>query len=147
MDAYRRYLPQIAESFFSLSIDTPARQLKDVYTQAQTISIDYGIIEKADNVYVMEADFGWSDVETWDSLYMAQSKDANGNAMASGNVIAYDTHDCMVHIHPDKYAVIEGLDGYIVAAGADTLLICRRDHEEQLMKFNSDIELMKSKKV
>lgn len=146
MEAYRRFLPSIAERFFDLAVDTPLKQLKEVYTQAQNISVDYGIIEKADNVYVMEAEFGWSDVETWDSLYMAKPKDSNGNAIASGQVITYDTHNCIVHLNPEKYAVIQGLDDYIVAAGTDTLLICRRDQEEQLLKFNSDVELLKSKK-
>ena len=77
---------------------------------------------------------------------MAKPKDDNGNAIASGHVAMYDSHNCMVHLHADKYAVIQGLDDYIVAAGPDTLLICRRDQENQLMKFNSDIELMKSQK-
>ena len=66
--AFQKYLPFIADKFFSLSMETPQKQLKEIYTQAQTISVDYGIIEKADNVYVMEAEFGWSDVETWQSL-------------------------------------------------------------------------------
>ncbi|MBP5516684.1 MAG: mannose-1-phosphate guanylyltransferase [Bacteroidales bacterium] len=144
--SFQKHLPLIADKFFGLGIDTPAKQLRDIYTQAQTISVDYGIIEKADNVYVMEADFGWSDVETWDSLYMSKDKDSNGNAIASGHVLTYDTHNCIVHLNSEKYAVIQGLDDYIVAAGTDTLLICRRDQEEHLMKFNSDVELMKSKK-
>lgn len=146
MEAYRKHLPLIAESFFDLSLETPAKKLKDVYTQAQTISVDYGIIEKADNVYVLETEFGWSDVETWDSLYMAKPKDDNGNAIASGNVVTYDTHNCIIHLNAEKYAVIQGLDDYIVAGGPSTLLICRREQQDQLIKFNSDIELLKSQK-
>ena len=146
MASFRKYLPQVGEKFFELSMETPAKQLRDIYTQAPTISVDYGIIEKADNVYVLEAEFGWSDVETWDSLYMAKPKDDNGNAVASGHVAMYDSHNCMVHLNPDKYAVIDGLDDYIVAAGVDTLIICPRDHEDQLMKYNSDIDLMKNKR-
>lgn len=146
MDAYRKYLPLVADSFFDLGTDTAPKRLKDVYTQAQSISVDYGIIEKADNVYVLESEFGWSDVETWDSLYMAKPKDGDGNAVASGNVVTYDTHNCIIHLNPEKYAVIQGLDDYIVAAGPSTLLICRRDQQEQLMKFNSDIEMLRSKK-
>lgn len=146
IESFRKHLPQIAESFFNLGIDTPSKQLKEVYTQAQTISVDYGIIEKADNVYVLESEFGWSDVETWDSLYMAKPKDDNGNAIASGNVVTYDTHNCIIHLNSEKYAVIQGLDDYIIAAGASTLLICRREQQEQLMKFNSDIEMLKNKK-
>jgi mannose-1-phosphate guanylyltransferase len=146
MEAYRRYLPLIADKFFGLSLETPQKSLKEIYTQAQNISVDYGIIEKADNVYVMEAEFGWSDVETWNSLYETKPKDANNNAIASGHVRTYDTRNCLIHLHPDKYAVIQGLEDYIITAGTDTLLICRRDQEDQLMKFNSDVELMKNKK-
>lgn len=143
IEAFKKHLPLIAEKFFTLTTDTTTKQLKEIYTQAQTISVDYGIIEKADNVYVLEAEFGWSDVETWNSLYLAKPKDDNGNAISSGKVMTYDTHNCMVHVHPDKYVVLQGLDDFIIAAGADTLLICRRDQEDQLMKFNSDIDLMK----
>jgi len=145
MEAYRQYLPTVAVDFFALGADTPADKLTEVYARTETISVDYGIIEKADNVYVMEADFGWSDVETWDSLYMAMPKDDSGNVVASGKVLTYDSRHCVVHLDPKRYAVIQGLDDYIVAAGPDTLLICRRDQEEQLMKFSSDIELMKSR--
>lgn len=144
IEAYRKYLPQLV-SFFDLTLDTPAKHLRELYTQAENISVDYGIIEKADNVYVMEADFGWSDVETWDSLHLAKLKDDNGNAIASGRVLTYDTHNCVVHLNPEKYAVIQGLDNYIVAAGTDTLLICPRDQEEQIYKYASDIELLKMK--
>lgn len=94
----------------------------------------------------MEAEFGWSDVETWNSLYETKPKDANNNAIASGHVRTYDTRNCLIHLQPDKYAVIQGLEDYIITAGTDTLLICRRDQEDQLMKFNSDVELMKNKK-
>ena len=146
MEAFRKHLPAIADTFFGLTLDTTTKHLKEIYNQAQNISVDYGIIEKAENVYVLEAEFGWSDVETWDSLYMAKPKNDGDNVIASGHVLTYDTHNCVVHLNPEKYAVIQGLDGYIVAAGTDTLLICRRDQEEQLMKFNSDVELMKAKK-
>ena len=143
MEAYRKHLPQLAATFFNLTLDTPAKQLREVYTQAENISVDYGIIEKADNVYVMEADFGWSDVETWESLFEAKPKDDNGNAISSGRVLTYDTHNCVVHLNSEKYAVIQGLDNYIIAAGTDTLLICPRDQEEQIFKFASDVEMKK----
>lgn len=144
--AFERHLPAVAEKFFALAADTPAKVLKEVYTQAPTISVDYGIIEKADNVYVMESEFGWSDVETWDSLAMAMPKDEHGNAISSGHVVTYDTSNCVVHLNSDKYAVIQGLDNYIIAAGADTLIICSRDQEDQLMKYSSDVEVLKSLK-
>lgn len=145
IQAFREHLPTIADRFFGLHLDTPAEQLEETYTQAQSISVDYGIMESAKNVYVLESDFRWSDVETWDSLFLATPKDANGNAISSGQVITHDTKNCIIHLDPTKYAVIQGLDNYIVAAGTDTLLICSRDQDEQLIKFHSDVELLKNK--
>ncbi len=144
MKAFKKHLPAIADRFFSLSLTTPMNKLEEVYTQAQSISVDFGIIENADNVYVLEADFGWSDVETWDSLYLAEPKDEHGNALTDGHVVTYNSSNCVVHLPKDRYAVIQGLDNYIVAESNDTLLICCRDQQDQLMKFNSDIELMKN---
>lgn len=141
MEAFHHYLPSIADSFFNLSIDTDSERLKKVYELADTISVDNGIIEKAENVYVMEAQFGWSDVETWNSLHLATEKDSAGNAVTSGHVVTYESHNCVVHLPADKYAIIHGLDDYIVAQGPDVLLICPRDQEEQLIKYGSDIEL------
>ncbi len=145
MAAFRRYLPTLATDFFSLSADSSVEQLTALYAHTEAISVDYGIIEKAENVYVMEADFGWSDVETWESLFMAMPKDDCNNVVASGNVLTYDSRNCVIHLDPARYAVIQGLDDCIVAEGSNTLLICRRDQEEQLMKFSSDVALFKAK--
>ena len=144
-EAYRRHLPAIAESFFSLSADTEAARLERVYSTCEAVSVDHGIMEKADNVYVLSASFGWSDVETWDSLYDVSPRDSKGNAVLSGKVFTYDTHNCIV-IMPDdqgKTVVLEGLDGYIVVASKETLMVCRRSSEEQIFKFSSDVELNK----
>jgi mannose-1-phosphate guanylyltransferase len=102
-------------------------------------------MEKADNVYVMAASFGWSDVETWDSLYDVSPRDHNGNAVLSGNVFTYDTHNTLVVMPDDhtKTVVLEGLDGYIVAANENTLMVCRRKNEEQVFRFANDVELKK----
>ena len=144
-DAYRRHLPAIAESFFNLSADTETSRLERVYSTCEAVSVDHGIMEKADNVYVLSASFGWSDVETWDSLYDVSPRDSKGNAVLSGKVFTYDTHNCIV-IMPDdqgKTVVLEGLDGYIVAANEDTLMVCRRNSEDRIFKFASDVELRK----
>ena len=143
--AYQKYLPAIAENFFSLSLDTSREELEHIYSQSEAISVDNGIIEKADNVYVLSASFGWSDVETWDSLYDVSRHDKNNNAIFGGSVFTYDTRNCLV-IMPedaDKTVVLEGLDGYIVAASKETLMICRRKNEEQVFRFASDVELKK----
>jgi mannose-1-phosphate guanylyltransferase len=143
--AYQTFLPQIADAFFNLGLGTPWEELEQVYSQCEAISVDNGIMEKADNVHVLAASFGWSDVETWESLYDVFRHDANGNTVLGGNVFTYDTRNCLVVMpnEEDKTVVLEGLDGYIVAASSDTLMVCRRKNEEQIVKFASDVELKK----
>ncbi|MCR5444533.1 MAG: mannose-1-phosphate guanylyltransferase [Bacteroidales bacterium] len=145
LDAYRRHLPDVADVFFRLSSNTAAEDLAFVYSRSEAISIDHGIMEKADNVHVLAASFNWSDVETWDSLYDISRRDRNDNAIYGGDVFTYDTRNCLV-VTPadqDKTIVLEGLDGYIVAASEDTLMICRRKSEEMVFRFASDVELKK----
>lgn len=143
--AYEDYLPAIADAFLHTGLQALNSGLEQVYSQCESISIDHGIMEKADNVYVMAASFGWSDVETWDSLYDVSPRDANGNAVLSGNVFTYDTHNTLVVMPDDhtKTVVLEGLDGYIVAANENTLMVCRRKNEEQVFRFANDVELKK----
>lgn len=140
--AYQQYLPDIAKDFSGISADTPAEQISRIYSQTDSISVDFGIMEKASNVYVLEASFGWSDVESWESLYNTYRHDECGNAVVSGNVFAYDTRNTVVHLVGDKTVVVQGLDGYVVAGDEHTLLICRRDQtDDRLAKFISDVEM------
>ena len=143
--AYQNHLPAIASNFFSLGLSTPWHELEQVYSQCESISIDNGIMEKADNVHVLAASFAWSDVETWDTLYGVARRDDKDNAVFSGNVFTYDTRNCLVVMpnDPSKTIILEGLDGYIVAASGDTLMICRRQSEDMVFKFASDVELRK----
>lgn len=141
--AYERHLPAIAESFFSLGLDTGREELERIYSLCEAVSVDNGIMEKADNVYVLSASFSWSDVETWESLFDVSRRDRNNNAIYGGAVFTYDTHNCLVIMpeEADKTVVIEGLQDYIVAASKDTLMICRRKNEEQVFRFASDVKL------
>lgn len=145
--AYRTYLPNIAKSYFSLRSDTPAIEVDRIYSLSEAISVDFGIMEHADNVYVLEASFGWSDVESWDSLYDTCRRDSDGNSLISGNVFAYDVHNTIVHLPSNRTVILQGLDNYIVAGDENTLLVCRRDQEERLAKFASDVELAELTKV
>ncbi|MBQ9417952.1 MAG: mannose-1-phosphate guanylyltransferase [Bacteroidales bacterium] len=142
-EAYQKYLPQMAETFFSLAPDTPWSSLERVYSQCESISVDNGIMEKAANVHVLEASFGWSDVETWAGLYDIAHHDPHGNAVIAGDVFLYNTRGTLVSMpnDPGKTVVLEGLEDYIVAASDDTLLVCRRQSEELIFKFSSDVEL------
>ena len=144
--AFQRHLPAIAESFSRIGLQTPTSELESIYSTCETISIDHGIMEKAGNVHVLAASFGWSDVETWDTLYNVSPHTADSNAvLGNTNVFAYDTHNCIVAMPDDrdKTIVLEGLDGYIVAADENTLMVCRRKNEELVFKFASDVELKK----
>ena len=139
--AYRQFLPAIADSLFNLTLNTSHSTLEQVYSHCEAISVDHGIMEKADNVHVLAARFGWSDVETWDSLYSVFRHDKAGNAIVNGLAVTYDTRNCVVIVPSDKTVVLDGLDGYIVAADEDTLLICRRKNEDKIFKFASDVEM------
>ena len=108
--------------------NTPGEKdfIQRIYTMCRSISIDYGVMEKADNVYVLSSDFGWSDLGTWGSLYDIRSKDKNGNSVVGKNVMLYDTKNCVINIPKDKLVVLEGLDDYIVVEDDSILLICRK---------------------
>ena len=140
-EAYRRYLPDMAQAFDALRHDSPRREVERVYAATDPISVDYGIMEKAQNVFVQKANFGWSDVETWDSLYNVLPKQAGGNAEAGGNAIFYDTAGTLVRLPQGLTAVVCGLHDYIVAQANGVLLVCPRKDEDKLIKFASDVAL------
>ena len=140
-EAYKKHLPLLADTFFSLGLGTSWEELERVYSQCEAISVDNGIMEKADNVHVLTASFGWSDVETWDSLYGVFRHDSKDNAIINGNAFVYDSRNNLVIVPDGKNVILEGLDGYIVAASDTTLMVCRRESEEMVFKFASDVEL------
>lgn len=111
-----------------------------VFPGCKNISIDYGIMEKSDNVYVFPADFGWSDLGTWGSLYTHLEMDKNNNGVIGGNVMLYNSSDNIVNVPNEKLVVLQGLDGYIVVESNDTLLICKKDDEQQIKQFVADVK-------
>jgi len=117
------------------------------YSECKGISIDYGIMEKAQNVYVLTADFGWSDLGTWGSLYENKEKDEDGNVINGDNVLTYDTKNCIINLSDEKVAVLHGLDGYIVAESNDTLMICKKEDEQQIKQFVTDVRIKKDESL
>lgn len=117
--------------------------IKKTYSECQGISIDYGIMEKAKNVFVLTADFGWSDLGTWGSLYENKEKDEEGNVISGDNILTYNTQNCIVDISNEKVAILQGLDGYIVAESNDTLMICKKEDEQQIKQFVTDVKIKK----
>ena len=117
--------------------------IKKTYSECPGISIDYGIMEKAKNVFVLTADFGWSDLGTWGSLYENKEKDTHGNVINGDNILTYNTKNCIVNISNEKVAVLQGLDGYIIAESNETLMICKKEDEQQIKQFVTDVKIKK----
>lgn len=148
--AIAEYLPEIHELFSKhrnvFNTDKEARYIQEIYTACPSISIDYGIMEKASNVYVMISDFGWSDVGTWGSLHEILKKDTQCNSIVGKNVMTYDCENCLINVPKDKLVVLQGMKDYIVVESDGTLLICKKDQEQMVRKFVSDVEVHKGKK-
>lgn len=144
--ALHTFQPEIYQLFASIAEDygTPREQeqINRIYPECRGISIDFGVMEKACNVYVRCSDFGWSDIGTWGSLYQYAAKDEAGNA-ASENALLFDTHGCIVKLPADKIAVIEGLDDYIVVENDHVLMICPKSGEQNIKKFIDTVKYSK----
>ncbi|MBC7933850.1 MAG: NTP transferase domain-containing protein [Rhizobacter sp.] len=148
--AFENLLPEIHEVFDAerASFNTPQEQeaIDRIYPQCVNISIDYGIMEKADNVYVIPASFGWSDLGTWKSAYDTIEKDYLDNAVAGDNVIVFDSTKNVVHADNDKLIVLQGLDDFIVVDTKDVLLICKKDQEQEIKEYVAEIKRSKGDK-
>lgn len=120
--------------------------IKETYSVCKNISIDYGVMEKAKNVYVLSVDFGWSDLGTWGSLYVNRNKDENQNAIVGDNVMVYDTKNCIVHISDNKLVVLQGLNDFIVVEEGGALLVCRKQDEQQIRQIVNDVKIEKGEK-
>ncbi|MDQ1297365.1 MAG: mannose-phosphate guanylyltransferase [Bacteroidota bacterium] len=110
------------------------------YTECKSISIDYGIMEKADNVYVKCTDIGWSDLGTWSSLYEHSETDKKGNTILNGNIFSYDNMGNIFNIASGKVAVIQGLKDYIVVETDDVLLIVKKEEEQNIKNYLEDLK-------
>ncbi|WP_337421274.1 mannose-1-phosphate guanylyltransferase [Phocaeicola sp.] len=138
-NALRRYTPQIAgvmdELEPALFTDREAEELKRLFPTCEKISIDYAVMEKAEDIFVLPAEFGWSDLGSWGSLHTLLPQDKNGNATVGADVKLFDCRNCVVHVPDERKVVLEGLDGYIVAEKNGQLLICRLSEEQRIKEF------------
>lgn len=150
MAAFEKHLPEVDQLFRAGTdkYDTPgeASFIRQTYAICKSISIDYGVMEKADNVYVLSSDFGWSDLGTWGSLYETRKKDKQDNAVVGNNVLMYDSKNCIVNMPKDKLVVLQGLDDYIVVEDDGILLVCRKGDEQQIRQFVNDVMIEKGEK-
>jgi mannose-1-phosphate guanylyltransferase len=144
ISAFEKYLPEIHDVFESEKdlFNTPEEKnaIEKIYPQCVNISIDYGIIEKADNVYVIPASFGWSDLGTWGSAYDNLEKDGLENAIAGNNVLVFDAFRNVVHADNKKLILLQGLDGYIVVDTKDVLLICKKEKEQEIKDYLAEVK-------
>lgn len=150
MKAFESYLPEV-DALFKKGVGLygtadEAAFITNTYLVCKSISIDYGVMEAAPNVFVLASDFGWSDLGTWGSLYENRSQDANGNAVVGKNVMMYDSTNCIVNMPVDKLVVLEGLNDYIVVESDNVLLVCKKSDEQQIRQFVNDVRLEKGEK-
>lgn len=144
LSAFQKHLPDMFTAFDEGRKLFGTKQEKSfigsTYIECKSISIDYGIMEKADNVYVMCTDIGWSDLGTWSSLYDHSTLDKKGNSIVSGNVFSYDNKGNIFNISPGKVAVIQGLKDYIVVDSEDVLLIVEKEEEQNIKNYLEDVK-------
>ena len=142
--AFEKYLPEMYDVFVAekdaFNSPNEAKALSHIYPLCTNISIDFGIMEKADNVYVIPSAFGWSDLGTWNSAYENLEKDSQENAIAGKKVMIIDAKRCMVHAEPKKLLVLQGLSDFIIVDTPDVLLICKKDKEQDIKEYVAEVK-------
>ena len=143
VNAFRIYAPSISIIFEKLlpyyGTDKEQSLIDERFPLCENISVDYAILEKAEEIYCYPASFGWSDLGTWGSLHENTERDREGNSLIGPDIRVFDTKNCIVHTTEERRVVIQGLDGYIVAEKDDVLLICKLENEQQIRNYNEDI--------
>ena len=142
VNAFRIYQPSMAKIFEALlpiyGTDKEQEMINERFPECDNISVDYAIMEKAEEIFVCPADFGWSDLGTWGSLREQSKKDLYGNVTIGNEIDIIESHNCIVHTTQEKKVVIQGLDGYIVAEKDDILLICKLSEEQRIKQFSGN---------
>ena len=143
--SFTLWSPEISDLFdrYSGQLDTPRQEdaLEQLYSLCKYQSIDYAIMEKADNVYMIQAEFGWSDLGTWSAMYERLPHDEQQNALSGDKVFSFNNSNCLIRVDDDKIAIVEGMDNHIVVLSGDTLLICRQSEEQAIKGFVKDVKL------
>jgi mannose-1-phosphate guanylyltransferase len=147
LNAFRNYMPDMYDIFIcgAAAINSPQEQdaIKHIYKYCESISIDFAIMEKAKNVFVMPTTFKWSDLGTWNSAWENFDKDSTQNAVAGNNTLMVDANGCMVHSTDKKLLLIGGVDDLIIINTPDTLLICKKENEQQIKDYVAKVKQTK----
>jgi len=150
LHAFEKHMTEMYELFSAeqQKFDTIEEQaaLDSIYPQCSSTSIDYGIMEKADNVKIIPASFGWSDLGTWNAAYENMEKDYLGNAVKGNNVIIIDATRNMVHAPHHKLLLLQGLDDFVVVDTFDALMICKKEKEQEIKDYMAEIKRNKGDK-
>lgn len=143
MNSFEAHLPEIHSLFMegvdSYGTENEAEFIRKTYSNCRNISIDYGIMEKAENVFVLISDFGWSDLGTWGSLYEQLDKDESQNSVTGKNVFLYESSGTIVNAQDDMLVVLQGLEDYIVVQNSNILMVCKRRDEQKIKQYVTDI--------
>jgi len=150
VEAFETHQPEMFELFDTEKNNFNTTQEKAainrIYPLCTNVSIDFAIMEKAKNVYVIPSSFGWSDLGTWNSAYENLDKDAHENALASNNVITIDSTRCMVSAPHEKLLVLQGMDDFIIVDTKDALMICKKEKEQAIKEYVAEVKRKKGDK-
>lgn len=140
VNAFRVYQPGISQIFENMmdvyGTDGEQAVINREFPLCESISVDYAIMEKVEEIFVVPADFGWSDLGTWGALHEQVGKDIYGNVCIGSDIRLFETRDCIIHTTQEKKVVVQGLNGYIVAEKNNTLLICKLSEEQRIKQFS-----------
>ena len=142
-EAFRYLLPEVADRFregeLLMGTEKEEKFIEDIFPKCPNISIDYGIMEKAENVYVIPSSFGWSDLGTWGSLYELSEKDEQGNVSLHSEARFYEAKGNIVVLEPGKKVIVQGVDDMIIAEEKGALLVCKKAEEQRIKQFVSEL--------
>ncbi len=147
LEAFGKFLPDIAARFDmgkdSFNTENERAFIQEHFPYCLNISIDYGIMEKADNVYMLCVDFGWADLGTWGSLFDLATKDEHNNAVLKKNqAVFYESTGNVIALeNSDRLVVMEGVNDCIIAESGNVLLICKKDDEQRIKQFVADVQI------
>lgn len=143
INAFRVYQPTLSKVFEGMNdvygTDKEQEEIDKRYAECENVSVDYAIMEKAEEIFVCPSDFGWSDLGTWGSLLLQTRHDLFGNSLIGENISVYDTKNSIIHVTEEKKVVVQGLDGYIVAEKGKTLLICKLSEEQKIKQYSGEM--------
>jgi mannose-1-phosphate guanylyltransferase len=144
ISSFEQHAPEINLPFFEIKDDyytiRETVALKNIYDKTKSISIDYAILEKAENVFMIAAEFDWSDLGTWNSAWENFEKDSSYNAVVGKNNAVIDSHDCIVHSNEEKLIIVGGVDNLIIVNTPDALLICSKDKEQNIKNYLNSLK-------